>query len=54
MLFKQLMIYMSSFFKKTVLPESYYYLMLPVLCVFRNYATKTREKFMGSFYITLI
>jgi hypothetical protein len=47
------MIYMQAFFRKTVLPDSYYYLMLPVLCAFRSYATKTREKFLASFYITL-
>ena len=40
--------------RKTVLPESHFYLMIPILSAFRNYHTKTREKYLVSFLITFI
>ena len=54
MMFRQLMIYMQAFFRKTVLPETYYYLMIPILTVFRGYISKFREKYLASFYVTFI
>lgn len=45
---------MQAYFRKTILPDSYFYLMIPIICAFRNYSTKTRQKYIVSFYITLI
>ncbi|CDW76254.1 UNKNOWN [Stylonychia lemnae] len=54
MVFKNSMIYVQAHLRKTVLPESYFYLMIPILTVFRNFHTKMRQKYLVSFLITYI
>lgn len=48
------MIYVQAHLRKTVLPETHFYLILPILCVFRNFQTKMREKYLVSFFITFL
>ena len=54
MVFKNVMIYVQAHLRKTVLPESYFYIMIPILSVFRNFHTKMREKYLASFLITFL
>ena len=44
---------MQAFLRKTVMPDYLFYLMVPMLTVFRNHRSKGREKFLASFYITM-
>ena len=48
------MIYIQAHLRKTVMPENYFYMMIPILCVFRNFQTKTREKYLVSFFLTFL
>eukprot|EP00347_Sterkiella_histriomuscorum_P021263 403334621 len=54
MVFKSIMIYIQAHIRKTVLPEAYFYIMMPILCVFRNFHTKIREKYLVSFFLTFM
>jgi len=54
MVFKNVMIYVQAHLRKTVLPETHFYLIIPILCAFRNFQIKSREKYLVSFFITLM
>ena len=54
MVFKNVMVYLQAHLRKTVLPETHFYLMMPVLSAFRNFQTKAREKHLVSFMVTLL
>lgn len=54
LMFKSLMIYAQAYFRKVVLPENMFYLMVPILHVFRNYRNKAREKYIAGYYISLM
>jgi len=53
-MFKQLMVYVQAYLRKTVMSETYFYLMVPILTTFKNYRLKSREKYIASFYLTLV
>ena len=53
-LFKQVYIYVQAVLGKIGMSASLYYLLVPLISVFRNYQFEERLQYLASMFITLI